>query len=96
VLWKTDAPDWARPESDWVSETPPRKNGRMGNTENQRVSQRSERRNDNGDDKTGGGAEPDKAVRIARYGGSEQLQYEEAPLPESAGATSSRESATRA
>jgi hypothetical protein len=31
----------------------------MGNTENQRVSQRSERRNDNGDDKTGGGAEPD-------------------------------------
>jgi hypothetical protein len=58
--WKSVAPDWAKPESDSMSESPAPQEQRMGNRENQRVSRCCGRRNEVGDDKTGGGAEPDK------------------------------------
>ena len=65
-----------------MSEARTSNNGGLGNAQNQRVSHRSGRRNDNGDHTTGIGAERDKGGSDRAVRRSEQLKYEEAPLPE--------------
>jgi len=82
ALWKTDASDWAWPESHWLSKTPARKNSGWATRQSRDCRSAAKGETTMSTAKHAPMPSLMKAVRIAQYGGSDQLKFEQAPLPQ--------------